>query len=362
MRENYLQKLMIGFFLVIGFTSMTFAQISEGGTPKSFDLSNDKSNIDKITLSSPDVNQLKIEDEFYEKNGIAERCGISITVGITPENAGTWSDAPNGDRIWRLEISSKGAEAIGLYYDKFEIPKNGKLFIYSADHSQIIGAYTSKNNPKHQNFATEAIYGDNIIIEYNETHSNNGSKKISYNQNFNLSISNIAYFYKGFINYSKSEKVNESDDCEININCSPVGDDWQDEKRGVARIVMLDGGSYYLCSGSLINNTNQDCTPYFLTAYHCAATASASDHDQWVFYFNYEATGCSNPSSDPSSNTLTGCSVVTTSDISGGSDLQLLELNSTPSESWNPYYNGWNRNTSASSSGAGIHHPAGDIK
>jgi len=363
MRENYLQKLMLGFFLVIGFTTMSFAQLSEGGTPKSFGLTNDKSNIDKITLSAPDIDQLKAEDGFYEKNGIAERCGISISVGVTPENAGTWTELSNGDRIWRLEITSKGAEAIGLYYDEFEIPKNGKLFIYSADHSQVIGAFTNKNNPKHINFATEALYGDDIIIEYNEIATSNGSKKISYNTNFKLEISNIAYFYKGFTNYSNTDKgFGDSESCEVNINCSPVGDNWQDEKRGVARIIMKDGGSYFWCSGSLINNTSQDCTPYFLTAYHCAATASASDHNQWVFYFNYEASGCSNPSSEPSSNSITGCTVKTTSNIDGGSDLQLLELNSTPSESWNPFYNGWNRSTTASTSGAGIHHPAGDIK
>jgi len=362
MRKNYLQKLMLGFFLVIGFTSITFAQISEGGTPKSFGLINDKSDIDRIVLKSPNVEQLKYEDEFYEKNGIAERCGISISVGLTPDNAGTWTDLPNGGRIWRLEITSKGAKAIGLYYDKFEIPKNGKLFIYSADHSHVIGAFTNKNNPKHINFATEALYGDDIIIEYNEFTTSNVAKKISHNTSFKLEISNIAYFYKGFVDYSNPEKVNESDNCEVNINCSPVGDDWQDEKRGVARILMKDGGSYFWCSGSLVNNTSQDCTPYFLTAFHCAATASASDHNQWVFYFNYEASGCSNPSSEPSSNSITGCSVKTTSDINGGSDLQLLELNSTPSESWNPYYNGWTRSTSASTSGVGIHHPAGDIK
>jgi len=40
----------------------------------------------------------------------------------------------------------------------------------------------------------------------------------------------------------------------------------------------------------------------------------------------------------------------------------LVQLNSTPSASYNVYYNGWDKSGSSSSSGVAIHHPAGDIK
>ena len=61
-----------------------------------------------------------------------------------------------------------------------------------------------------------------------------------------------------------------------------------------------------MCTGNMINNTTNDCTPYFLTADHCADGSSVSNHNQWVFYFNFEASNCNNPGSSPSSNTMTG--------------------------------------------------------
>ena len=84
-----------------------------------------------------------------------------------------------------------------------------------------------------------------------------------------------------------SQKINESDPCQVNVNCSPVGDLWQDEKKGVARIYIIEGNFAGYCTGSLINNTSQDCKPYFLTALHCGVSASAANMTQWKFYFRY---------------------------------------------------------------------------
>ncbi len=350
MQENYLKKLIISLFFFIGITTMIFAQISEGGTPKSFGLANNKSNIDKIVLNTPNVEQLKYEDEFYNKNAEAMRIGVPISVNVNPKTAGTWIKLPNGDRIWRLIIEAKSAKFISVHYSSFSIPSNGKLFLYSANKTKLIGAFTSKNNPKNAEFANEMIPSDKIIIEYNESAVAKNTKNNKQTE-LNLNISHIIYYYKGF---SAEEKA--ADACEININCSPVGDNWQDEKRGVAKIDM----NGYLCTGTLINNTSQDCTPYFLTAYHCSGNQSAPEHNQWIFYFNYEASTCSGTTGTV--NTTTGCTIISTSDANGGSDLQLVKLNSQPLESWNLYFNGWDRSTEGCTGGAGIHHPQGDIK
>jgi len=48
--------------------------------------------------------------------------------------------------------------------------------------------------------------------------------------------------------------------------------------------------------------------------------------------------------------------------MSGGSDFQLLLLNEEIPRSNLPYYNGWDRSTTASKSGVTIHHPQADVK
>ncbi len=352
-KQQLFSTLILAFLLIIN--SKTYSQISEGGIPKSFETNTEKFEIDKLELEAPNLSELEKYDNFAEKNGENQRIGISLPVGISTENSGTWTVLTDGSKIWQLEITSKGAKALGLYYDRFSIPEGAKLFVYSGNKKQIIGAFTSKNNPLRQEFSNELILGETTIIEYNEP--KNTSEKLE------LYINNVAYFYRGISNFDKNTNWTEpSESCEVNVNCSPAGDNWQDEKRGIARILLTENGSQYWCSGSLINNTSQDCKPYFLTAYHCSGGASASDHNQWVFYFNYESSSCTSPTSEPTSNSLVGCSVKSTSDINGGTDLQLLELNSTPPDNWNTYYNGWDRSTTAATSGVGIHHPAGSIK
>ena len=45
--------------------------------------------------------------------------------------------------------------------------------------------------------------------------------------------------------------------CNININC-PIGAPWVEQKRSVSRITFNQGGSGFLCSGALMNNTQND--------------------------------------------------------------------------------------------------------
>ena len=189
-------------------------------------------------------------------------------------------------------------------------------------------------------------------------------------------IDRVMYNYRS-TGYDVEEKINESDPCEVNVNCSPVGDTWQEEKRGVARIYVVEGNQAGWCSGSLINNTAQDCKPYFLTALHCGVNATTANMNQWKFYFRYEAPTCINPTSvgTLASYLINGCLRIADSADGGGnsgSDFLLVKLGNANNENtvinnlktanFNAYWNGWNANTSPTTGGVSIHHPAGDIK
>ncbi len=101
-----------------------------------------------------------------------------------------------------------------------------------------------------------------------------------------------------------------------------------------------------------------------MSAAHCGEGSTSSDRQQWVFYFNYQASTCSGNSSG--SNSITGC-VLKARDGSyadAGSDFDLVEFNNSIPDYYDVYYNGWNRTNSNedAGNGVGIHHPAGDIK
>lgn len=340
-------------FVLFSGTSMLIAQISQGGIPFSFKY-NIKTDIDKIELQPRQMSYVLNEEEKLVKDGSLPHIGYSLSTDISIDNSGTWTELPDGGRIWQLQIKAPSALAMVIYYDNFKLPVGTKLFLYNEDKTQVIGAYTWYNNDPSGYFANELIYGDIVNLEYYEPEKVFSKPSIHINQ--------IGYIYRGVSMKRNTNWAEPSEACEININCSPVGDNWQDEKQGVARILVTTPGGQGWCTGSLVNNTNQNCTPYFLTAWHCYENATASQLNQWIFYFNYEASGCTTPSTEPSSNTMTGASLKASADITGGSDFILLQLNQSVPISYNPYMNGWSRANSVTGPGVGIHHPASSIK
>ncbi|MCD4698384.1 MAG: PKD domain-containing protein, partial [Bacteroidales bacterium] len=352
MKKNYF---LFAILSLIFFANNGISQESVGGIPQSFITSGLSENFEVINLQAPDISQFQLEDKENDNNNFPQRIATNVPVFIDIHNSGTWEKIGIDGKIWRVKLVCNGALALNVQFDKFHLPDGGKLFLYNSDNTQILGAYTSSNNHETGLFSTELVEGDEVIIEYYEQEGSTGFAEIS--------ISEIAYAYRN-VSYvfQNTKDFGDSDWCEVNVNCSPEGDNWQDEKKGVARMLFYESPYWYWCTGSLVNNTLENGTPYFLTADHCGGTASASNRLLWIFYFNYESTGCSNPGSSPGYNSITGATLKSRGDISGGSDFQLVQLNSTPPSYYNVYYNGWDRSGSSSSSGVGIHHPAGDIK
>ncbi|WP_143305117.1 pre-peptidase C-terminal domain-containing protein [Chitinophaga vietnamensis] len=335
------------------------AQVSKGGRPYSYSATLAR-DIHVKTIAAVPAQKLQLEDEQNLKQGLPLRIGIIVPVSYSLDNSGTWTNLPDGGRLWRLQIDVQGAVATSLYYQDFLLPEGATLYVYNGDHTQLIGGYTSANNQETGVFATEILKGSTCILEYYEP------KAVSGKGHF--TISGVNNIYSNKIPESKTtltdKSVGASGTCNVNVNC-PEGANWQNQKRAVAKILLKLGSSAYLCSGALVNNARKDCKPYFLTANHCGSNASASDFNQWIFYFNYESPNCSNPASEPASNTITGCVQRARAGDAGnveGSDFQLLEFTQAVPSSYNVYYSGWNAGAAASPSGVGIHHPAGDIK
>jgi len=338
-----------------GFFYSAFSQISVGGQPLSFNpgyaLSEDA--VPGKVIASLDRNRLRDEDILNETDGKNPRFAKLIAANFNLQNSGLWTTLPNGDRVWRLKITAEEALATTLYYDDFFLPPGGKMFIWNEGRKQLIGGFTDFNNHESRTFATEVIYGPVCYIEYFEPASQTGQGRIN--------ISHTGYCYRYILN---PEKDILDGACEVGINCSPEGTNWQDEKHGVVRMQVVDGGSAGWCSASVVNNTSLNCIPYVLSAYHCGVGSSTSDFNQYIFYFNYERSGCGTGSIS-SSQSMTGCAKKADSNDGGGnsgSDFMLLQLNNTIPGTYNPYYNGWNANNVGSTSGVSIHHPSGDQK
>ena len=324
-----------------------FAQISHGGSPPSFD----KGYIPEpevINLRAPDLATLLREDAQSGKNGTPERVGVTVKAGLDLADEERKYRLRNGDLVYLTSVEVEGALALSGYFSRFHLPVGGELYVYDGSKEHLLGAFSSENNKEHRLFSTELVPGEIITFEYYEPFDTRGQAE--------LMLDEIAFHYKNFRN------ISTSDYCEVNVNCSPEGDNWQDQKRGVARIYVKEGSSLFWCTGTLINNTRRDWAPYFLTAEHCGDDASADDYLQWVFYFNFEAPGCEDPQVNPTPQTMEGATFLSGYEVSAGSDFKLLLLQDEVPATYEPFYNGWDRRNQTSPSGVTIHHPSGDIK
>lgn len=335
-------KKIFTFLIFLVFINASFGQISHGGEPYSFNHTDLKSNIDYRILPEVDVEQLLFEDAMDENDpDIPWRFGKDIAVDYNLENSGTWEELPNGDRIWRLEIISYGAYSINLIYSKYHMPIGGSLFVYNKQKTHTAGSFTNENHKPNGGFATIPIKGESCILEYYEPAEFFGQGE--------LEVSFVIHAYKDF--YHNPEKgFGSSGACNVNANC-PEGDEWQDQKRGVAMILTANNARK--CSGSMINNTAEDGTPYFLTANHCKGGESS-----WIIMFNYESPGCEDVDG-PTNQSIQYTTLRASSFIS---DFCLVELSEIPPLDYNVYYNGWNRLDESSDHSVCIHHPKGDIK
>jgi len=333
-------KKFLFLFLLFSFFTRTFAQISEGGMPPSFSWFTTMKSaqaIPEMTLQS--INKTKLLDED-KSMGLPFRYGVVQDVDLDIKS-GLETTIDSGI-IWRYEVYSDSAVSLKLLFKQFVIPPGAKLFVYNSDYSLIYGAFTSANVRPDSTFVIADFPGNSLIIEYYEP-ADAGFEGI-------LEIDRISLGYKELGELMPTE--DDSSDY-IDVNCSE-GMNWQLEKHAVCRYTFSQNKKSYLCSGALINNVNNDGTPYFLTANHCVSSSLVAA--SVVAYFNYETEGCG--LKKKTYQTLSGAILLTTGD---DSDFTLLKFFSTPPASYQPYYAGWDLTDSAASTTC-IHHPEGLLK
>mgnify|MGYP000122275570 CR=1 FL=1 len=363
MRFEYLKKTLIGLALFLcAFVSPEFlyAQLSTGGKPYSFTHELNEKTLPAARMPEVDLAKLRAEDATEGQDGSTPcwRFAVPHPVRLNLQNAGHWQTLPGGDRLWRLQIDCPDAISVNLLYDDFYLPKGATLYLYRPDGQQVRGAFTARNNTEDRKFATAIVVGESVVLEYYEPLNVQGQGAIS--------INGVNHGYRGY--GENNIDLTTSGACQVNINC-PEGDDWQTIKKSVAKY-SVNGVAW--CSGTLINNTAQDCRPLFLTANHCAepigldAVTASTTANTLVFYWNFEHSACLDTGLVDDTQTTVGASILANPNVSGShsnsSDFALYLLSENPREDYDVYFAGWDASGAAGTSGVGIHHPAGDAK
>ena len=340
-------------FLVLAMLALVLpgqmmAQISQGKMPQQWN-TYEPISIEWMEFEALDMEQLASEDAATAKFKDAPwRFGIEREVLWDSETHGTWTQEGAYD-VWRLGVRAELATSWSFYFSSFDVPKGGELFVWNASREDFLGSFTYANEKPWGGLAIGLLDGNSVVLEYRQPRGLVETPA--------LIVSQAVQGYRSLLKRAEEvdEKMNvqgpfgNSGSCNINVNC-PEGADWQIEKTAVALIV---NGGFASCSGSMINNTANDGTPYFLTANHCLGNPNT-----WTYYFNHESSTCSG-SSGPTSMSISGGSLLV---ADGGADVALIELSSAPPASWDVEYAGWDASGATPENATGIHHPSGDVK
>lgn len=378
-----MKKTFLALALFAAGLSVSNAQISSGGLPLSM-LSNETvvatQSITAISYKAPLLDQVKEEDARASlANPKPYRAGILVQTDFSFPQSGNIVTLADGRKIWRGKLQITNAPALVLYYDQFKLPAGVKLYLTNANGKQVLGAFTAENNAESGTFATQEVQGDIVNLEIDmEAAANPNDVKLHINKAAYMyrSINNLSQFAGNEDNGTSAKPTEDqfagsSSTCEINAIC-PQGSAYASQRKATARILMImDHGYVGFCTGTLINNTKGDCTPYILTATHCEETNSKADstYENFLFYFNFETPDCAGTQVAPNSKVLFGAKFVAranfNTNVSGIiGDFLLLKLSSKVPASYGAFFAGWNRATTNATGNTyiGFHHPAGDEK
>lgn len=325
------------------------SQISAGGFP--IQVLKEKSSIlettDLVVMPKLDNEKLRSQHNLDTDKLKPFVFAHTFDVALTLKNSGTWYNTTDMN-VWQLRVKSADAYSLNFVFENFRIPTGAKLFLISNTTGEIKGAYTSENNSESRIFAIEPIAGEEILIQYEEP----------VNPEFQgaFTLTKISHDFVGITATSPRRPLGESGSCNVNANCD-VANAYDNVRDAVCRIISID----QVFSGTMINNTAKDGTPYLLTANHCINTEYKAQVS--VFLFNYEAPFCSyynSPTIDGDvTNSLSGSTLVATFD---SLDFTLVRLNKIPAGNFRVFLAGWNKSGTTPVSTASIHHPMGDVK
>jgi|GEM_PF-7088272 len=369
---NYRYNVILLFALSFLSISYGFAQVSQKGLPRTLRPEYQKSNrrtveLPLFTMKVPSedsiVAMLKKENEQSPKDRVGKVYGLGQPLNIDLLKKSVLEKTTAGT-IYRYIITANNALGLQLYFEEFLLPKGGELYVYNKEHSMVLGAFTSENNTDGGDFLLQVIRGSTITVEYFEP--------IGTTSKALLKIKDAIYCFADIFGLDRSGDGKYTLNSSCNITCiedvqcyfDNFNLDWKPVASSVGLVTTYDSGSgkSVACgTGTLMNNTNQDQKPYFLTALHIHKGWDylKADHTQFIVYFNHQKQYCGqDPQEIDLNNSVSGLTKLVTN---YDGDMALLLLNEQPPASYNVSFAGWSR-TKGIGTFRGIHHPCGSLK
>lgn len=322
------------------------------GTPLVVDATSDELDaVDNAPKQSPEIvgfsQDIEVDVEFRNVNLSRLR---HKTQGL---EEGMLEATPDGGYVYTIELSSPGATGLRVQFAGFNMPTGAAMFLYTEE-GQVFGPYTGRGPLRNGSFESHTLAGDSITLQVRQT----GQASERAMRQTRFKIIGLGHIRPRFM----AGECGYNADCVVNAACDsdPAV---SDAEKAVAHMLFRSGGSYYICSGGLIeDNDTSNNLPLFLTANHCIS--KGREANSLENFFQFASTGCNTSLCEASYDSLRdslgrtmGASIESTG---RAADYTLLRLSETaPGGS---AFLGWNENPVAFSNGLDLYrisHPQG---
>jgi hypothetical protein len=290
------------------------------------------------------------ESEVARLTGPASRLkktGIQRALAPHSIATGNWETTPEGTRVWRMAIHSRGARGLRVEFADFSVGA-GRVWVHDGTNS--VGPYTGRGIFDDGRFLSGSVLSSSAIIEY-EPAADAGTELEPP-----FSIRSIIHQVQSPLDATVGKK-DPADYCELDANCYS---EWKPMMSAVGQISFVEEGVEALCSGSLLATRDNSLKPYFLTAGHCIHDEAAARTVQAYWTYQTSACGATPPTSrDASAKSTLGAHLIASARMGGG-DFSVILLQDVPAgvtfSGWDPGDPGLGADV------VGVHHPHGSWK
>lgn len=279
-----------------------------------------------------------------------------------------WKDTPAGGKVAAISFRADGAYGVRLGVLVRQLPGSAILRVYTQAAPGTV--YQISGQEILQRIERNQAAGDTSDVARTWWTPDTGDAEATLEvelppgvaaNTLDLSVPQLSHIFTNlsvpteqeYLQQVETAKLNESDPCNVDATCYSQN---STERNAVARMIFVSGGLTYVCTGTLLNDSNASGKPYFLSANHCISTQTEASSLQTDWFFRSPT--CNSGTLQSSSTRKSGGAQLLYA--SSSTDTSFMLLNDTPPAG--AVFAGWDASTVISgTSVTGLHHPRGDL-